>query len=54
MDSWLMFITTGLGPFSGRAVRFRHLAPQPQDYALNRYDFEAWRHWRVVNEHLAA
>ena len=53
MYSWLMFIATGLGPFSGQAVHFRHFAPKPQDYALNRYDFEAWRHWRLINEHLA-
>ena len=53
MYSWLMFIATGLGPFSGQAVHFRHFAPAPQEYALNRYDFEAWRHWRLVNEHLA-
>jgi len=53
MYSWLMFIATGLGPFSGQAVHFRHFAPAPQDYALNRYDFEAWRHWRIVDAHLA-
>jgi GSH-dependent disulfide-bond oxidoreductase len=53
MYSWLMFIATGLGPFSGQAVHFRHFAPQPQDYALNRYDFEAWRHWRLIDERLA-
>lgn len=20
---------------------------------MNRYDFEAWRHWKIINEHLA-
>ena len=53
MYSWLMFIATGLGPFSGQAVHFRHFAPSPQPYALNRYDFEAWRHWRLIDQHLA-
>jgi len=53
MYSWLMFIATGVGPFSGQAVHFRHFAPAPQDYALNRYDFEAWRHWRLIDQHLA-
>ncbi len=53
MYSWLMFVATGIGPFSGQAVHFRHFAPEPKAYALNRYDFEAWRHWRLVNEHLA-
>ena len=52
MLSWLMFIATGIGPFSGQSVHFRHAAPEPKEYALNRYDFEAHRHWAVVNEHL--
>lgn len=53
MYSWLMFIATGLGPFSGQAVHFRHFAPAPQPYAQNRYDFEAWRHWRLIDQRLA-
>lgn len=51
--SWLMFIATGVGPFSGQAVHFRHFAPEPKIYALNRYDFEAWRHWRIIDGRLA-
>jgi GST-like protein len=51
--SWLMFVATGVGPFSGQAVHFRHFAPQPQPYALNRYDFEAWRHWNILDSHLS-
>ena len=51
--SWLMFIATGVGPFSGQSVHFRHVAPEPKDYALNRYDFEANRHWGIVEQHLA-
>ena len=53
MYSWLMFIATGIGPYSGQAVHFRHLAPEPKVYALNRYDFEAWRHWNILDAHLA-
>jgi GST-like protein len=53
MLSWLMFIATGIGPFSGQSVHFRHVAPEPKDYALNRYDFEANRHWGVIEQHLA-
>jgi GSH-dependent disulfide-bond oxidoreductase len=53
MLSWLMFVASGIGPFSGQAVHFRHYAPEPKDYALNRYDYEAWRHWNLVNDHLA-
>ena len=26
--SWLMFVATGIGPFSGQAVHFRHFAPE--------------------------
>lgn len=52
MYSWLMFIASGIGPFSGQAVHFRHFAPEPKTYALNRYDFEAWRHWRILEQHL--
>jgi GSH-dependent disulfide-bond oxidoreductase len=53
MLSWLMFIASGVGPFSGQSVHFRHAAPEPKEYALNRYDFEAHRHWGILNHHLA-
>ena len=53
MMSWLMFVASGIGPFSGQAVHFRNFAPEPKAYALNRYDFEAWRHWEILNAHLA-
>jgi GST-like protein len=52
--SWLMFIASGIGPFSGQSVHFRHAAPEPKEYALNRYDFEAHRHWKLIEDHLAA
>jgi len=39
--SWLMFAATGVGPFSGQAVHFKHFAPEKIDYAHNRYQFEA-------------
>ena len=51
--SWLMFVASGIGPFSGQCVHFRHFAPEPKAYALNRYDFEAWRHWTLLDAHLA-
>ncbi|MCM5571008.1 glutathione S-transferase N-terminal domain-containing protein [Burkholderiaceae bacterium FT117] len=53
MLAWLMFVASGIGPFSGQSVHFRHYAPAPQEYALNRYDFEAHRHWKVVDDRLA-
>ena len=51
--SWLMFIATGVGPFSGQAVHFKHFAPEKVPYALDRYQFEAKRHYSVLNSHLA-
>lgn len=53
MHSWLMFVATGIGPYSGQCVHFKHFAPEPKAYAVNRYDFEAWRHWRLVDAQLA-
>ncbi len=51
--SWLMFIASGIGPFSGQSVHFRHMAPEPKTYALNRYDYEANRHWGILENHLS-
>jgi GST-like protein len=51
--SWLMFAASGVGPYSGQAVHFRHYAPDPKDYPLQRYDFEARRHFTVLDGHLA-
>ena len=53
MLSWLMFVATGIGPYSGQAVHFTHFAPEPKSYAINRYDFEAWRHWKIIDQQLA-
>ena len=53
MLSWLMFIASGIGPFTGQCVHFKHFAPEPKDYAVNRYDFEAWRHWNLIEAQLA-
>ena len=52
MLSWLMFTASGVGPFTGQAVHFKRYAPEPIPYAINRYDFEAWRHWRLLDAHL--
>jgi GST-like protein len=51
--SWLMFIATGVGPFSGQAVHFRHYAPEMIAYAHKRYQFEAMRHYSILNQRLA-
>lgn len=50
--SWLLFLGTGLGPFSGQAVHFQFAAPEGQEYATNRYRREAERHYQVLNDHL--
>ncbi|TXH85561.1 MAG: glutathione S-transferase family protein [Rhizobium sp.] len=50
--SWLLFLASGLGPFSGQAVHFQHAAPEGLDYAVNRYRREAERHYQVLNDHL--
>lgn len=52
--SWLMFVASGVGPFSGQAVHFRHHAPEPDEYARNRYDYEAKRHWAIIDNQLQA
>jgi GST-like protein len=51
--SWLMFIATGLGPYSGQAVHFKHAAPKDLEYAHNRYQYEAHRHYKILDDHLA-
>lgn len=51
--SWLFFLATGLGPFSGQAVHFQHAAPEKLPYAVNRYRREVERHYRVLDQHLA-
>ncbi len=51
--SWLLFIASGLGPFSGQAVHFQFAAPEGLDYARNRYRREAERHYQVLEDHIA-
>lgn len=50
--SWLLFIASGLGPYSGQAVHFQHAAPAGLDYAVTRYRREAERHYQVLDRHL--
>jgi GST-like protein len=53
MLSWLMFVASGIGPYSGQAVHFQHHAPEKLPYAINRYTFEAERHFGIVDARLA-
>ena len=51
--SWLMFVASGVGPFAGQSVHFRHYAPEKLPYAINRYMFEAVRHFGILDARLA-
>ena len=51
--SWLMFVASGVGPYSGQAVHFGRFAPEPKEYAVKRYAFEARRHYAILDGRLA-
>ncbi len=53
MLSWLMVVATGVGPFSGQAVHFKHFAPEKVPYAEKRYLWEAARHFGLLDARLA-
>ena len=53
MLSWLMFVASGIGPYSGQAVHFQHAAPEKNAYAINRYTFEAERHFKLLDDQLS-
>jgi GSH-dependent disulfide-bond oxidoreductase len=50
--SWLFFVATGVGPFSGQAIHFQHAVQEPVPYAVNRFRREIERHYRVLDQHL--
>jgi GST-like protein len=51
--SWLMFVASGVGPYSGQLVHFRTYAPEKNEYAINRYAYEAQRHFGIIDARLA-
>lgn len=51
--SWLLFVASGVGPYSGQSVHFRNAAPEKNEYAINRYAFEAQRHYGILDARLA-
>ncbi len=53
MLSWLMFVASGVGPYSGQSIHFRQYATEKIEYALNRYAFEAQRHFGILDARLA-
>jgi GST-like protein len=54
MLSYLMFIASGVGPYSGQSVHFHHFAPGDHPYPRKRYAYEARRHWQIIDDRLAA
>ena len=50
--SWMMFVASGVGPYSGQSVHFRNFAPEKMPYAINRYAYEAQRHFGILNDRL--
>jgi GSH-dependent disulfide-bond oxidoreductase len=54
MLSWLMFVATGIGPYSGQAVHFKHFAQEKIPYAEKRYLWEAARHYGLLDSRLAS
>ncbi|MCB9959173.1 MAG: glutathione S-transferase N-terminal domain-containing protein [Rhodospirillaceae bacterium] len=53
MMQWLMFQMGGVGPMLGQAHHFRQYAPEPIDYAINRYTNEAGRLYGVMDKRLS-
>lgn len=51
--SWMFFISSGVGPYSGQSVHFRVYAPEKLPYAVNRYAYEAQRHFGILDARLA-
>jgi GST-like protein len=51
--SWMFFVSSGLGPYAGQSVHFRLYAPEKIPYAMNRYAFEAQRHFKIIEERLS-
>ncbi|MGN6512674.1 MAG: glutathione S-transferase N-terminal domain-containing protein [Lysobacteraceae bacterium] len=51
--SWLFWQVGGLGPMTGQYGHFRVYAPEPVDYAIDRYTREAQRLLGVLDRHLA-
>ena len=51
--SWMFFVSSGVGPYAGQSVHFRVYAPEKLPYAINRYAYEAQRHFKILDDRLA-
>jgi len=49
---WLMFQMAGIGPMQGQANVFYRYAPEKIDYAIERYQRETKRLYKVLDTHL--
>ncbi|UYA61224.1 GSH-dependent disulfide bond oxidoreductase [Pectobacterium colocasium] len=49
---WLFWQVAGFGPMLGQNHHFNHYAPQPVPYAIERYQQETLRLYRVLDKHL--
>ena len=49
---WLMFQMGGIGPMQGQAHVFYRYAPEKIEYAINRYQNETFRLYKVLDEQL--
>jgi GST-like protein len=50
---WLMFQMAGIGPMQGQANVFFRYAPEKIDYAIERYQSETTRLYRILDRRLA-
>jgi GSH-dependent disulfide-bond oxidoreductase len=53
VSEWLFWQMGGLGPMAGQCHHFRLYAPEPVEYAINRYTNEVNRLYGVMNKRLA-
>jgi GSH-dependent disulfide-bond oxidoreductase len=51
---WLMFQMASVGPMLGQVHHFRRYAPEPIQYAIDRYTNEARRIYGVIDKRLSA
>ena len=49
---WLMFQMGGIGPMQGQAHVFYRYAPEKIEYAINRYQNETFRLYKVLDDQL--
>jgi len=52
VNNWLFFLNAGVGPMQGQANHFTRYAPEKIEYGINRYQNEARRLYRVLDDHL--